>query len=209
LAPPRPQLEGQSLIHLTTSSLALWLPTVGCRVGLGAAIAVTILFAFCFFYAVALGSNYFFMDVQDDPSEKEQPEPLNRKDRTFEPLLERFNDIAKTIIGLAAASLTIFSAYVGYAASASRSSGSGSRSIDLYSVQLALAFPITWLFFSIFYLVFFMALLTARYEEYLHRPNSYTRPWYACVLGLGMSGLLCFVLGFAALGFSVLFSRIN
>jgi len=185
------------------------MPTVGCRVGLGAASAVIVLLAFCFYYAISLGSNYFFMDVQDDPAKKELPEPLNRRNRNFEPLLERFNDVAKTIVGLAAASLTVFSAYVGYAATASRNVSPSAKPVDLYSVQQALAFPIVWLLFSIFYLVFFMALLTARYEAYLHSPKSYTRPWYATVLGLGMSGLLCFVLGFVALGCSMLFTRIN
>lgn len=187
---------------------AVWLPTVSCRVVVAGSMALIILLGWFILYLLVLPAGPFFMDPQDSPQNRKLDEPLNRKDRTFEPLLERFCDTAKAVLGLSVASLTVFSAYIGYvAASRGRGPNSTGQAVDLYPVQLALAFPITWQVISTIYLVLFMAFLTIRYEEYLHDARSYTRPWYAFILSCGLSGLACFVLGFVALGWSVLFVK--
>jgi hypothetical protein len=145
------------------------------------------------FLAIKRGT-YFFMDPQDNLNGINDPEAWRLKGRTFIPILERYTDVVKTVIGLAAGSITLLVGFMGYLLNAPKSA---------HVLNLNVGVPLIVLAFSICYLFLCLVLLINRYEDYLVDTRSYTRFWYSLANALGYSGLICFAFGYFWLAVSV------
>jgi hypothetical protein len=64
-------------------------------------------------------------------------------------------------------------------------------------LQRHIAWPLIFFVASVVYGVAFIGMLVWRYELYCHRSETYTRPWYALILSLGFSMLICLAGGYA------------
>jgi hypothetical protein len=127
------------------------------------------------------------MDPQDNLTGPEDPRAWRLKGRTFTPLMERYFDVAKTIIGLGTGSIAVMAGFLGYVAK---------TGADISRVQEVVRVPIFFLAFSILNLVVLLMNLSLDYEEYLVAPQSYTAGKYSLNLALGVGGLLCFIIGY-------------
>jgi hypothetical protein len=111
---------------------------------------------------------------------------------SFLPILQMYIDMAKTVIGLASASIALL---VGSATFRS-TGGAGPLLASFASPLFLLALSIIWG-------VCFMPSVELDYEEFRHGTAKYTRFKYAKNQALGFSCLVCFALGYAWLIFIV------
>lgn len=111
---------------------------------------------------------------------------------SFLPILQMYIDMAKTVIGLASASIALL---VGSATF--RSTGGAGP------VLASFASPLFLLALSIIWGVCFLPSIELDYESFRHGTAEYTRFNYAKNQALGFSCLICFALGYAWLIFIV------
>jgi hypothetical protein len=149
--------------------------------------------------SLLIGEGPFFIDPQDALANPDLRVPKNREGRTFESSLNRYLDLAKSIIGLAVGSIALLLGYVGYVWQ--------KQSSGLTNVQSAVTIPTVLLACCVLALVTFMAIVTWRYETYLQDVNAHSRFWYSLDLALGFSGLLFFGAGYIAASYSLLLLR--
>jgi hypothetical protein len=140
------------------------------------------------------GSQYFYMDPQDNLTGPDDPRTERLRGRRFEPIMERYMDFAKTIIGLAAGSITLLIGILGFLLKDVSATVAG---------RIDMGPPIICFCFCILYLVLFLGSLTACFESYLVNPTSYTPFWYSLNISLAYSGVLCLTLGYFWLSTSV------
>ena len=108
--------------------------------------------------------------------------PLSAATGTFAPFLQHYIDVAKLLITVAAASIAF-------------GGGQATRN-ETTIAKLILAF-------SILYGLLFCASMLYMYDEYGQNIEVYTRFWYSTVESLGVSALLCFILGYGVWAFSL------
>ena len=130
---------------------------------------------------------YVYFDAQDfAKSESESGAsrrlPLSAATGTFAPFLQHYIDVAKLLITVAAASIAF-------------GGGQATRN-ETTIAKLILAF-------SILYGLLFCASMLYMYDEYGQNIEVYTRFWYSTVESLGVSTLLCFILGYGVWAFSL------
>jgi hypothetical protein len=109
----------------------------------------------------------------------------NRGRGTFEPHNKNYLELSKLIIGLGSASIGAVAVFF----FRNDSSAQG--------LQGHIAWPLIFFVASVVYGVAFIGMLVWRYELYCHRSETYTRPWYALILSLGFSMLICLAGGYA------------
>lgn len=113
---------------------------------------------------------------------------------SFEKLLSLYLRVAEVIVGLASGSIVLL---VG--SSAFRTSG---------RLPWVFASPLFILAFCVLYGILFMLFEILNYEGYRHQgAQSYTRFRYARNQALGISTLLCFVIGYFALVWMIVNSQ--
>jgi hypothetical protein len=139
----------------------------------GIVVGVLVVPALWWIVWATLPPGLFAMDVQD------------RID-SFLPILQMYIDMAKTVIGLASASIALL---VGSATF--RSTGGAGPLLATF------ASPLFLLALSIIWGVCFMPSIELDYEAYRHCKAKYTRFKYAKNQALGFSCLICFALGYA------------
>jgi hypothetical protein len=148
----------------------------------------------CMHYRQLKGYHHYCMDPQDNLRGPYDLRAWRLLGRTFEPILERYFDLAKTIIGLSAGSIAVIAGFLGYAA----------KNADTFvSAQGAIKIPVFLFAFSIVLLTLFLAYLAIQYEGYLVHPESYQAKHYATTLTLGESGIFCFAVGYFWLAWKV------
>jgi hypothetical protein len=129
---------------------------------------------------------YVYFDAQDfakSESGASRRLPLSAATGTFAPFLQHYIDVAKLLITVAAASIAF---------------GGGQVTRNETTIaKLILAF-------SILYGLLFCASMLYMYDEYGQNMEVYTRFWYSTVESLGVSALLCFVLGYGVWAFSLI-----
>jgi len=116
-------------------------------------------------------------------------DPLNVWN-AFEPFLAKYLRLGEFIVGLATGSIVLL---VG--SSALRGQG--------LSMPWYYASPLYLLCSCALWGIGFMVWLTYHYENYQHGEVKHTRKAYALSLALGFSSLVCFLLGYAWLIFTV------
>jgi hypothetical protein len=111
------------------------------------------------------------------------------KPGAFESLLTSYLDVMKFVLSLATGSIVLL---VG-----SSAFHSGGRLPD------SMASPLFLLAAGVIYGIFFMILLPLFYEGYLHNPGAYSKPKYVLIQALGAGAILCFIVGYPWLIFTV------
>ena len=144
--------------------------------------------------------SYYFMDPQDSVQSSGEPQSRRLRERTFLPLMERYFDIAKTVIGLDAGSIAVLAGFLWYVAS---------NRTDFSNVQEAIRVPVFLFCFSIFFLVWFLVHLSMSYENYLVNPKSYGAWKYALTTALGIFGVVCLGFGYLFLLTGLISLRLN
>src|SRR5947208_2208366 len=109
----------------------------------------------------------------------------NKGRGTFEPHNKNYLELAKLIIGLGSASIGAVAVFF------------FRNDSSVQGLQRHIAWPLVFFVASVVYGVAFIGMLVWRYERYCHRPESYTRPWYALIRALGFSMLICLASGYA------------
>lgn len=145
--------------------------------------AASFFVAWRFFWRLNKGPSFYF-DAQDFAKYENgggRKLPLSATNGTSEPLLQRYIDLTKLLITVAAASIAF----------ANKTPSQG-----IFAAKLILAF-------SILCGVGFCALLLWAYDEYCQNVESYTRSIYSTVVALGSCSLLWFVVGYAVWAFSL------
>jgi hypothetical protein len=127
---------------------------------------------------------YFYFDPQDcfDTKPTDRALPRSAESATFEPMLKHYIGVTQLLVTVAAASIAF--------------GGNGQTFGSVVAAKMLLA----W---SIFYGVPFCAVLLWRYDEYTQNVKSYTRVWYSTVFALGISSLLCFMVGYLVWGWGL------
>jgi hypothetical protein len=127
---------------------------------------------------------YFFFDPQHcfDSKPTDRVLPRSAANATFEPMLKHYIGVTQLLVTIAAASIAF---------------GNGQT---LASPIVIAKLLLAW---SIFYGVLFCAVLLWRYDEYTQNMKSYTRIWYSTVFALGISSLLCFMVGYLVWGWGL------
>ena len=111
---------------------------------------------------------------------------------TFEPHNKNYMEVARTVIGLASASIA---AVVVLFFRTDR---------QLLGLQQRIALPLVFFAGSVVFGTAFVALLSWRYETYCHRPESYTRGWYCVIRSLGFSMLADLAIAYVVFVWAVL-----
>ena len=104
---------------------------------------------------------------------KDSGSGTNKGQGTFEPHNKNYLELAKLIIGLGSASIGAVAVFF------FRNDRSSQE------LQRHIAWPLIFFVASVVYGVVFIGMLVWRYEQYCHRPESYTWFWYASILSLG------------------------
>jgi hypothetical protein len=130
---------------------------------------------------LATSRGSYALDPKDAAAEKGQ----ERGRGTFEPHNKNYMELAKLVIGLGSASIGAVAIFFFRSDAA------------LSHAQQRIGWPLIFFVATVVYGVAFIGLLVWRYEKYCHRPNSYTRPWYALILSLGWSMLFSLCVGYS------------
>ncbi len=138
----------------------------------GIVVGICVFFVIWGLAALQAGKGPFNMDAHQEKG-------------AFEPLLSNYLDIAKFVLGIASGSIVWLV-------------GSSAFRCDK-GLPASFASPLFLLALCILYGVFFMFFLMYNYEDYRHRkgPSTYTRFRYSRNTALGLSGLVCFCVGYA------------
>jgi hypothetical protein len=129
------------------------------------------------FFSTEKGS--YALDPQDAGSGKQKGRGV------FEPHNKNYLEFAKLIIGLGSASIGALALFF------------FRNDTSPHVLQQRIGWPLMFFVASTIYGVAFIGVLMWRYEQYCHRPDGYTRPWYVLVLATACSMSICLLAGYS------------